>query len=880
MNLKCTAQMPETCWKKCPFVTRLTESNGTVQINESCDTMKLRFKSKQWWKWNREAIMKWKIWNNDVAGMEWNNAALILLASFLMKTLLMWIDCSKLSFNESDEPSVQLWWCETVAVSCDLMKALKAWCSCDDEWLWSGEDMKAIMTQNCEATKLRQLKVKKSNAASINLALTVKLCFCENCHCVTLWSCNSIKALKLPVWLSCDEQKLWSFHSSKTMTTWIDWALMQSCHQSAKVLMTQSQFLQFWSKLNNFSNEFETNRKHDLHSIFQKLHQSNQCENKISNCFCSLVRWMLRVGTVWNMCCSNLSLTTLIENNLITETFSSNSDNLTKWCGTTVFLKTRFNPCKGNSTDKSQLQAFGFFGHTNQCANSSCWIPQHLNPFSQGQQFSVIVIRFWYGKPIPTHKVVTDVEQHVLCLPKWCKKGSAVETEQRTLSPVPKSSTLEPIPMSSSAQSLFVVWWDSHKCHSWSCSCCWKTDECCFLIRSEKCKNAKQKCIGFNKKGSQVCGQQLTWWAAEKDSLWIGSPCLLGNAMEVNSFSHWGWPKIIDHRINRMNKEQCMNHNVRCWPITSLRSIDCWWPPLCILIAPKLGKTSSAASTRAAANFTKNHQQLAVSTESPHRCAAAASGSSCFCQAVLDPWLHFPFWCSFMGEGGGTFNVLESPLFLLLFRVFLLFLKVPKQTPDLRKIEGIGKASWTLAFSFRLTNSGWSAQSTQNGCKLVFSKSTRSTSWWPAMQRNKQTHTTVGLSLHLTHDSIGLLIFSLMDTMTLPDCQVRWSHSIQTFQCACTICWSLCSWINNVDNFPPKNIQSSSDLCHAFSVAGNGGTCSESCFLVFLQEQGIANMIQKEGKMRKRGIPQRKMQPSWDPLSTGVPVAWNLSNKS
>jgi len=111
------------------------------------------------------------------------------------------------------------------------------------------------------------------------------------------------------------------------------------------------------------------------------------------------------------------------------------------------------------------------------------------------------------------------------------------------------------------------------------------------------------------------------------------------------------------------------------------------------LIAPKLGKTSSAASTRAAANFTKNHQQLAVSTESPHRCAAAASGSSCFCQAVLDPWLHFPFWCSFMGEGGGTFNVLESPLFLLLFRVFLLFLKVPKQTPDLRKIEGIGKAS-------------------------------------------------------------------------------------------------------------------------------------------------------------------------------------------
>jgi len=33
------------------------------------------------------------------------------------------------------------------------------------------------------------------------------------------------------------------------------------------------------------------------------------------------------------------------------------------------------------------------------------------------------------------------------------------------------------------------------------------------------------------------------------------------------------------------------------------------------------------------------------------------------------------------------------PLFLLLFLVFLLLLKVPKGTPNLRKIEGKGKAS-------------------------------------------------------------------------------------------------------------------------------------------------------------------------------------------
>jgi len=59
-------------------------------------------------------------------------------------------------------------------------------------------------------------------------------------------------------------------------------------------------------------------------------------------------------------------------------------------------------------------------------------------------------------------------------------------------------------------------------------------------------------------------------------------------------------------------------------------------------------------------------------------------------------WSHFPFWCSFVG---GLQKEKENPMFceilvfLLLFLVFLLLLKVPKGTPNLRKFEGKGKAS-------------------------------------------------------------------------------------------------------------------------------------------------------------------------------------------
>jgi len=44
-------------------------------------------------------------------------------------------------------------------------------------------------------------------------------------------------------------------------------------------------------------------------------------------------------------------------------------------------------------------------------------------------------------------------------------------------------------------------------------------------------------------------------------------------------------------------------------------------------------------------------------------------------------------------KGEGKSNVLGIPLFLFPFLIFLVFLKVQKGTPNLRKIEGKGKAS-------------------------------------------------------------------------------------------------------------------------------------------------------------------------------------------
>jgi len=56
-----------------------------------------------------------------------------------------------------------------------------------------------------------------------------------------------------------------------------------------------------------------------------------------------------------------------------------------------------------------------------------------------------------------------------------------------------------------------------------------------------------------------------------------------------------------------------------------------------------------------------------------------------------------------------------------------------------------------------------------------------------------------------------------------------------------------------------KNIQCYSDLSHASSGAGKQGKCSESCFLVFLQEIGS----KRKGKRGKEEFLKGKCNQGW-----------------
>jgi len=106
--------------------------------------------------------------------------------------------------------------------------------------------------------------------------------------------------------------------------------------------------------------------------------------------------------------------------------------------------------------------------------------------------------------------------------------------------------------------------------------------------------------------------------------------------------------------------------------------------------------------------------------------------------------------------------------------------------------------------------------------------------------------------------------FSRMDTVTLPDCQVRWSHSIQTFKSTCTFCWSLCSWINNVDDFFQKHSMSfTSESCFRPQEQENKENALNHASSFSCRRRNTWNMVQKEWKTSKRGIPQKKMQPSF-----------------
>jgi len=79
-------------------------------------------------------------------------------------------------------------------------------------------------------------------------------------------------------------------------------------------------------------------------------------------------------------------------------------------------------------------------------------------------------------------------------------------------------------------------------------------------------------------------------------------------------------------------------------------------------------------------------------------------GQHGFCSLVAFSFL--VFLCRGSRKGEGKSIVLGIPLSLLLFLVLRLLLKVPKGTPNLRIIEGKGKASYTFAFSCRLTDTG------------------------------------------------------------------------------------------------------------------------------------------------------------------------------
>jgi len=218
---------------------------------------------------------------------------------------------------------------------------------------------------------------------------------------------------------------------------------------------------------------------------------------------------------------------------------------------------------------------------------------------------------------------------------------------------------------------------------------------------------------------------------------------------------------------------------------------------------------------------------------------------------VSNAWLHFPFSGSFVGwvqkqEENPTFGEF---LFSGSFSLFSSsFGKCEKGTPSLRKIEGKGKASQTFAFSCRLTNAGHSWQSTQNCFKLLF------TSPQASSQQHKQTkHCWLA-----TSPSTWLMaLWQHSLSLTPWCCQVGWSHSIQTIKNTCTICWSLCSWINNVDDLLNSKVfklfRSESCFLHQEQEIEENALSHASSFSSRNKELG--NRVQKERKWRKTGIP-------------------------
>ena len=111
----------------------------------------------------------------------------------------------------------------------------------------------------------------------------------------------------------------------------------------------------------------------------------------------------------------------------------------------------------------------------------------------------------------------------------------------------------------------------------------------------------------------------------------------------------------------------------------------------------------------------------------------------------------------------------------------------------------------------------------------------KSISKQPATQTHAHTHhcwLATDFIWHMTHLVCGSSL------LWKPwHCQVRWTHLIRTIESTCTIRWSLCSWMNNVCDSVFSKTFKTIQIWVMLSGAGNGGKCSESCFLIFLKEQ-------------------------------------------
>jgi len=130
------------------------------------------------------------------------------------------------------------------------------------------------------------------------------------------------------------------------------------------------------------------------------------------------------------------------------------------------------------------------------------------------------------------------------------------------------------------------------------------------------------------------------------------------------------------------------------------------------------------------------------------------------------------------------------------------------------------------------------------------------------MQTNNEKDSTVGLPLDPAHDLLGLRT-SL--SWTPWHCSavklgglIQSKHSKGT----CAFCWSLCSWINNVDDiFSQKHSK-------AFNIVPmwvklrqeqeNKENVLNHASLFSCENRNTGNRVQKEGKTRKRGIPKTK----------------------